>query len=169
MGMLEKDSSNIKGTQVWNLLINEVLGRLNTVMLSIRDCIQSDHSGALLPPESFVFLIKSQNEGSISGKIVKKVLEVIFDPEDPELDPGKIVKENNWYQITDDAVIRELCIAVLEDKKHANEVSRYVDGSAPKIFGFFVGKVLKNSGGKANPQLVNFILKELLDAKRASS
>ena len=118
-----------------------------------------------------------QEQGSISGKIVKKVLDVVFDGDDHrdhilqggdpgEKDPEIIVTKNNWFQITDTGVITDLCNSVLADEKYADEIARYVDGSAPKLFGFFVGTVLKKSGGKANPKLVNSILKGLLDARR---
>ena len=174
MGMLEKGDSSITGSQVWNLLINEVLGRLNNLVLPIKSCLE-DRS--LLPPKNFVCLITMQEQGSISGKIVKKVLDVVFDGDDHrdhilqggdpgEKDPEIIVTKNNWFQITDTGVITDLCNSVLADEKYADEIARYVDGSAPKLFGFFVGTVLKKSGGKANPKLVNSILKGLLDARR---
>lgn len=94
--------------------------------------------------------------GTISGKIAKTVFEEMYKT-------GKgareIVEEQGLVQITDQAAVEQAVNQVLQD--HPKEVEAYKNGKA-KLFGFFVGQVMKATEGKANPQLVNEILKKRL-------
>jgi aspartyl-tRNA(Asn)/glutamyl-tRNA(Gln) amidotransferase subunit B len=75
--------------------------------------------------------------------------------------PLKIVKEKNLTQITDSAEIENIIDSILE--KNSDEVKQYLDGKE-KVFGFFVGKVMRETKGKANPKLVNEVLRDKLNS-----
>ena len=95
-------------------------------------------------------------DGTISGKIAKTIFELMMDG---DKDPQKIVEEKGLKQESDPKVIEEIISKVIKD--NPNKVKEFKSGK-DKLFGFFVGQVMKISGGKANPQLVNEILKKKL-------
>ncbi|MBW2037944.1 MAG: Asp-tRNA(Asn)/Glu-tRNA(Gln) amidotransferase GatCAB subunit B, partial [Deltaproteobacteria bacterium] len=96
------------------------------------------------------------DSGTISGKIAKTVFdEMVSTGKAPET----IVRDQGLVQITDTDAISKVVQQVLAD--HPKEVSNYKAGKT-KLFGFFVGQVMKATGGKANPKLVNEILKKML-------
>ncbi len=101
-------------------------------------------------------LIALVDKQVISGKIAKEVFEDMLNSDD---DPENIVKEKNLVQITDASQIKIIVERVLKD--NPTQVEQYLNGKE-KVFGFFVGQVMKESRGKANPQIVNEILKEKL-------
>ena len=101
-------------------------------------------------------LINLIKDGTISGKIAKTVFEQMIDGDQ---DPLTIVKEKGLKQESDPKAIEELINKVIEN--NSDKVAEYKSGK-DKLFGFFVGQVMKLSGGKANPQLVNQILKDKL-------
>jgi len=96
-------------------------------------------------------------KGTISGKIAKTVFAEMVATGDP---PGKIVQEKNLVQVTDQAAIEAVIDEVLAE--NPEQVERYKGGKT-KLLGFFVGQVMKKTKGKANPQMVNTILKDKLD------
>ena len=107
--------------------------------------------------ENFAKLINLINEGTISGKIAKEIFpEMLKGHKSPE----EIVKEKNLVQISDSLQIGTVIDSVLEN--HKVEVQSYFEGKE-KIFGFFVGQVMKEMKGKANPKIVNDILKDKLE------
>ena len=95
--------------------------------------------------------------GTISGKIAKDVFEEMYRTGDR---PERIVKDRGWVQILDKGEIER----AIEKAIQANpkQVEGYRKGKE-KLFGFFVGEVMKETKGKANPQLVNELLKEKLN------
>jgi len=101
-------------------------------------------------------LINLIKDGTISGKIAKTVFELMMDG---DLDPQKIVEKKGLKQESDPKAIEELINKVMSD--NPGKVNEYKSGK-DKLFGFFVGQVMKASDGKANPQLVNDILKKKL-------
>ena len=101
-------------------------------------------------------LINLIKDGTISGKIAKSVFELMSDG---DKDPNKIVQEKNLKQQSDPKELETLIDKVISD--NPDKVKEYKSGK-DKLFGFFVGQVMKVSGGKANPQLVNEILKKKL-------
>ncbi|MBU3981857.1 MAG: Asp-tRNA(Asn)/Glu-tRNA(Gln) amidotransferase GatCAB subunit B, partial [Proteobacteria bacterium] len=101
-------------------------------------------------------LLKLIKEGVISGKIAKVVFE---DMAKTGKAPDKIVKEKGLVQVTDASAIEEIILNVLAD--NAKEVNDYRNGKT-KLLGFFVGQVMKKTKGKANPKIVNEVLKEKL-------
>ena len=101
-------------------------------------------------------LIKMISSGKISGKIAKDVFEKMqINNEDPQ----KIVEKEGLIQQSDPKELEKIVDKVLESNK--DKVEQFKSGK-DKLFGFFVGQVMKISGGKANPQLVNDILKKKL-------
>ncbi len=101
-------------------------------------------------------LVRLIDDQTISGKIAKTVFARMYATGDP---PRDIVDREGLRQITSTKVITDLATAVIAD--HPTQVSAYRAGKS-KLMGFFVGQVMKASQGKANPEIVNQILAELL-------
>ena len=101
-------------------------------------------------------LINLIKDGTISGKIAKTVFEIMMDG---DKDPQKVVEEKGLKQESDPKALEVLINKVISD--NPEKVKEYKSGKV-KLFGFFVGQVMKISDGKANPQLVNDILKKNL-------
>ena len=101
-------------------------------------------------------LINLIKDGTISGKIAKTVFEIMMDG---DKDPQKIVEEKSLKQESDPKALEVLINKVISD--NPEKVKEYKSGK-DKLFGFFIGQVMKISDGKANPQLVNVILKKNL-------
>jgi len=92
----------------------------------------------------------------ISGKIAKTVFDEMAKTGKP---PQVIVEEKGWVQVTDASAIQQVVSRVL--KAYPKEVDAYNNGKT-KLLGFFVGQVMKETKGKANPKMVNDVLKDLL-------
>jgi aspartyl-tRNA(Asn)/glutamyl-tRNA(Gln) amidotransferase subunit B len=75
------------------------------------------------------------------------------------LTPDEIIKPQGLQQISDDGAIEEIVMTVINE--NSTQVAAYLSGK-DKLFGFFVGQVMKLTGGKANPKSVNAILKDKL-------
>ncbi|MBN1621968.1 MAG: Asp-tRNA(Asn)/Glu-tRNA(Gln) amidotransferase subunit GatB [Endomicrobiales bacterium] len=131
-----------------NWVINELLARLNASGKTIKE---SSVSAEMI--RELVLLIKN---GTISGKIAKTVFEEMFNR-------GKkasvIVKEKGLVQISDESAIEKYCDEAISENPKA--VSEYKSGKE-KAIGALVGGVMKKTGGKANPQIVNKILRKKL-------
>jgi len=101
-------------------------------------------------------LINLIKDGTISGKIAKSVFEMMMDSDN---DPELIVKEKNLKQESDPKELEKLIDKIINE--NLDKVKEYKSGKE-KLFGFFVGQVMKVSGGKANPKIANEILKDKL-------
>jgi aspartyl-tRNA(Asn)/glutamyl-tRNA(Gln) amidotransferase subunit B len=97
-------------------------------------------------------LVMLVDEGVISGKIAKTVFE---DMAQTGKSPAQIVEEKGLVQITDVSSIEEIVLKVLTE--NPVEVEEYKKGKT-RLLGFFVGQIMKETKGKANPKLVNEIL-----------
>ena len=106
--------------------------------------------------ENLAKLIQRISDNTISGKIAKEIFEIMWDDNN---DPDSIIEERGLKQVTDSSEIESLVDKILED--NPNQLSQFRSGKE-KLFGFFVGQVMKASGGKANPSQVNEILKSKL-------
>jgi aspartyl-tRNA(Asn)/glutamyl-tRNA(Gln) amidotransferase subunit B len=107
-------------------------------------------------PEALAELVKLIDDGTISGKIAKDVFARMYASGDG---PRAIVEREGLTQVTDTGAIEEACrAAVAANPKQAEQ---YRAGKT-NMLGFFVGQVMKATGGKANPQLVNEVLRRLL-------
>ncbi len=131
-----------------NWIIGELFAALNEKNLEITESPIS--AGNL---SKLINLIK---DGTISGKIAKTVFEQMMKG---DKDPQKIVEEKGLKQESDPKALEALIDKVIDDNR--DKATEYKSGKV-KLFGFFVGQVMKVSGGKANPQLVNEILKKKL-------
>ncbi len=101
-------------------------------------------------------LLDLMADGTISGRIAKDVFEIMFESGDPA---AKIVEEKGLKQVTDTGEIAGLVDEILS--QNADKIEEYKAGK-DKLFGFFVGQVMKATQGKANPKAVNEILREKL-------
>ena len=102
-------------------------------------------------------LINLIKDGTISGKIAKSVFEIMSNG---DKDPSIIIEEKGLKQQSDPKELENIIDKVISD--NPQNVNAYKAGK-DKLFGFFVGQVMKNTGGKANPKLVNEILKKKLN------
>jgi aspartyl-tRNA(Asn)/glutamyl-tRNA(Gln) amidotransferase subunit B len=144
----ETAANNNDPKLVANWVLNELLAALNKDHTPIEESpVSAENLGALTA------LITDQ---TISGKIAKDVLVKMLDT---GKDPNTIVEEDGLKQVTDTGAIEAIIDEVIAE--NPDNVAKY-KGGKDKIFGFFVGQVMKKSQGKANPAAVNKILKEKL-------
>ncbi len=137
-----------------NWIMGEVLKTVNEKKIDIKEFPVSAVNLAEL-----INLIKS---GTISGKIAKEVFEIMLQG---NKNPVQIINEKNLTQISDSDEIEKIVDGILNG--HDKEVQEYVSGK-DKVIGFFVGQVMRSTKGKANPQLVNNIIKKKLDKVKDS-
>ena len=131
-----------------NWVLNELLGALNKDNKSISEStIAAGQLGAL------VDLI---SDNTISGKIAKDVFAEMYKS---GKDPVQIVEEKGLKQVTDTGAIEKIVDEVIAE--NPDNVAAYRSGK-DKLFGFFVGQVMKKSQGKANPNIINELLKKKL-------
>jgi aspartyl-tRNA(Asn)/glutamyl-tRNA(Gln) amidotransferase subunit B len=135
------------GKAAANWVINELFGRLNK---DGKDVTASPVSAAQLG--AIVDLI---GEGTISGKLAKDLFEIVWTEGG---DPKAIVEQRGMKQVTDTGAIEAAVDAVIAANPDKVEQAK----AKPTMIGWFVGQVMKQSGGKANPQAVNDILKAKL-------
>jgi aspartyl-tRNA(Asn)/glutamyl-tRNA(Gln) amidotransferase subunit B len=133
---------------VSNWMMGELLRDLKRDGKEIEQC--------LVTPQHLTEMLKMIQEGTISGKIAKDVFEEVYQTGEH---PAKIVKEKGWIQILDEAEIVRVIQRVMESNPKL--VEDYQKGKE-RLFGFFVGEVMKETKGKANPKLVNELLRKKL-------
>lgn len=133
-----------------NWVLSELLRELKTAEGDITTCkIKAEDLGAL---------IRLIDDNTISGKIAKDVFAEMFASGKT---PAEIVKEKGLVQITDTAAIEKIVDEIIA--ANPKQVEGYRSGRTA-LMGFFVGQVMKVTGGKANPQAVNEILKAKLES-----
>jgi aspartyl-tRNA(Asn)/glutamyl-tRNA(Gln) amidotransferase subunit B len=101
-------------------------------------------------------MLQRISDGTISGKIAKQVFEAMWRGEG---DADTVIESQGLKQITDSGAIEKIVRGVLE--ANPKQIEQY-KGGQQKVFGFFVGQVMKATQGKANPAEVNKILKQAL-------
>ena len=144
----QKAANGKDGKLTANWMITELFGALKKENLSL--------SNSPVTPENLGQLITLISDGTISGKIAKDVFaEMMLSKKSP----SDIVKEKGLEQVSDDTEILKFIDTVILDNE--DKVKDYLGGK-DKLFGFFVGQVMKLSQGKANPGIVNKLLKEKL-------
>jgi aspartyl-tRNA(Asn)/glutamyl-tRNA(Gln) amidotransferase subunit B len=139
-------SGNPKVASNW--VMGDVLRFLNEEKRDIGDCP--------ILPGSLAEMILLIEEGAISGKMAKDVIEDMYKT---GKGPKQIIEEKGLVQITDEEALRKAIGEVIAANPGQLEQYR---GGKEKLFGFFVGQVMKETKGKANPALVNEILKKML-------
>ena len=139
-----KDSSLIAK---W--LVGDVSALLNKDNISIEE--------SKLSSVNFAKLIERISDKTISGKIAKSVLEEVWISGN---DIDEIIEEKGLVQIQDESILENIAKKIIDE--NPDQVSAYKSGK-DRLFGFFVGQVMKETQGKANPQGVNEILNKLLN------
>jgi len=131
-----------------NWIIGDLFATLNEKNISI--------SESPIKVKEMASLINSISSGLISGRAAKEVFEIM---KNTGSDPVKIIEEKGLKQKSDPKELELIVTKIIEENK--DKVNQYKAGKE-KLFGFFVGQTMKVSGGTANPQLVNDILKKKL-------
>jgi aspartyl-tRNA(Asn)/glutamyl-tRNA(Gln) amidotransferase subunit B len=131
-----------------NWLIGEISAYLNKELIEINE--------SKLSIANVAILINRIDDQTISGKIGKAIFEEMCIS---GISPDEIIESQGLKQISDDGAIEEIINSVIND--NPTQVEAYLGGK-DKLFGFFVGQVMKLTQGKANPKTVNTILKEKL-------
>ncbi len=134
---------------VANWLVGDVSALLNSANIDIEE--------SKLSSNNFAILIERISDKTISGKIAKSILEEVWKSGD---DVDNIIKDKGLVQIQDESILEEIAQKIIN--KNLSQVEAYKSGK-DKLFGFFVGQVMKETQGKANPKSVNDILKNLLN------
>jgi aspartyl-tRNA(Asn)/glutamyl-tRNA(Gln) amidotransferase subunit B len=131
-----------------NWLIGEISAYLNKEQIEIQK--------SKLTSDNVAMLINRIDDQTISGKIGKSIFEEMCLSGSS---PDEIIESQGLKQISDDGAIEEIIMTVISE--NPSQVKAYLDGK-DKLFGFFVGQVMKLTEGKANPKAVNSILKDKL-------
>lgn len=131
-----------------NWVMGELLKHLNGANIDITEC--------KISPENMAELLTLIDKGTISGKIAKTVFEEMFATGEK---PEKIVQDKGLVQISDESAIAALVDEVIANNPQS--VEDYKNGK-DRALGFLVGQVMKATKGKANPEIVNKLLKERL-------
>ncbi|MFB3925071.1 MAG: Asp-tRNA(Asn)/Glu-tRNA(Gln) amidotransferase subunit GatB [Syntrophales bacterium] len=133
-----------------NWIMGDFLRFLNEEKKNIKE--------SLVRPEGLAEMINLIEDGTISGKIAKEVFETMYRT---GKSPAVIIEERGLVQITDEDALKKVVAGVIA----ANPVQlKQYRAGREKLFGFFVGQVMKETCGKANPALVNELLKKMLSA-----
>ncbi len=139
-------TSDVKLAKNW--IMGDLFASLNDKNISITQ--------SKVTAKKMAQLIDSIASGVISGRTAKEVFEIVKETGE---EPKKIIETQGLQQKSDPKELEKIIDKILEDNK--DKVEQYKSGKN-KLFGFFVGQVMKLSSGKANPQLVNEILKKKL-------
>jgi aspartyl-tRNA(Asn)/glutamyl-tRNA(Gln) amidotransferase subunit B len=140
----EKVAAGRDGKMAANWVINDLLGALNKAGKDIESApVSPDQLGAVID------LIK---DGTISGKIAKDLFEIVWNEGG---DPRQMAEQRGMKQVTDTGAIEKAVEEVIAANPEKAEQAR----AKPSMAGWFVGQVMKATGGKANPQAVNDLVK----------
>jgi aspartyl-tRNA(Asn)/glutamyl-tRNA(Gln) amidotransferase subunit B len=137
----------LDGKMVANWVINELFGRLNKEKLEIEASPVSATANSAI--------LGLMSEGTISGKIAKDLFEIVWSEGG---DPRALVESRGLKQVTDTGAIEAAVDAIIAANPDKVEQAK----AKPTLMGWFVGQVMKSTGGKANPQTVNELLKRKL-------
>lgn len=112
-----------------------------------------------LTPKALAELISIVKDGKINNNTGKKVLKEVFDT---GKDPQTIVKEQGLIQISDEGALKEIVSKILDENDQS--IIDYKNGK-DRAIGFLVGQIMKASKGKANPQMVNKMLIDMINER----
>lgn len=132
-----------------NFLMGEIAAYLKEEKLGVND--------TKLTPENLVELVNLIEKGTISNNIGKQI---IFTMLKEGTNASDIIEKQGLSQISDEGALKEIVQKVVTS--NPDQVTAYKSGKT-QLFGFFVGQVMKETKGRANPQTVNSLLKEMLD------
>jgi len=139
---------NVNNLLVANWVLTEVLGALNRDNLTIEQLEVS--------PESFAMLMTRINDQTISGKTAKEVFSLLIKEES---DVDEIIQSQGLRQMSDASELEAIIKDVIQS--YPDQLQQYLEGKE-KIFGFFIGKVMKQTKGRANPSIVNELVHKQL-------
>ena len=142
------EGTSAKPAQAANWVAAELFGALNR--------LGKDITESPVSPAQAAELLALVADGTLSGSLSKQVFEIMLETGDG---PSKIVEERGLKQTSDTGAIEAVIAEVLE--KNPNQLGQYRAGKEA-LFGFFVGQTMKAMGGKANPAVVNDLLKKAL-------
>jgi aspartyl-tRNA(Asn)/glutamyl-tRNA(Gln) amidotransferase subunit B len=131
-----------------NWVMGDILRFLNEDKKTVAECP--------VTPENLARMIALIQDGTISGKMAKDISEAMYRTGGT---PEEIIKEKGLVQITDEGALAATLADILAT--NPGQVAQYRAGRE-KLFGFFVGQAMKATGGKANPQMLNDLLKKIL-------
>ena len=131
-----------------NWVMGDILRFINEEKRDITTCP--------VKPQALAEMIRLIEEGTISGKIAKEVIEEMYKTGQPA---KAIIEAKGLVQITDEGALVKAITEIMA--ANPNQLAQY-RGGKDKLFGFFVGQVMKVTQGKANPQLLNDLLKKML-------
>ena len=131
-----------------NFILSELMRELNNAGKAVAD--------SPVAADSFAALIRTLDAGKINNNQAKEVLVEMFNS---GKSAAEVISEKGFEQISDSGQIEKIVDEIIANNE--NQVNAYRGGNE-KLFGFFVGQVMKASHGKANPKIVNEILKEKL-------
>jgi aspartyl-tRNA(Asn)/glutamyl-tRNA(Gln) amidotransferase subunit B len=131
-----------------NWVTSDLFGALNRLGRTIED--------SPVGPAQAAGLLRLTADGTLSGTLAKQVFEIMLETGE---DPGRIVEERGLRQTSDTGAIEQAIAQVMA--ANADKIAEYRSGK-DKLFGFFVGQTMKAMAGKANPQVVNELLKKAL-------
>ncbi len=138
-----------------NWMLGDLQGLLNDAGKSWDECP--------IPPQYLGEMVKLMQEGVISVRIAKELLKEMFAT---QKSPKQIVEERGLVQITDEAELRRIIEEIVAANPKA--VQEFLSGNE-KVLGFFVGQVMRATKGKANPQLTNKLVREVLEQVKVVS
>ena len=167
LGLSEKDSNNITSSKFLSDLF-EKAGEISGNYKAVCNWINSDIARIVnekeiepeqipFTPEELAELVQLIDKGTISSSIAKKVLDELF--ENPRK-PSQIIEEKGWIQISDEGQIKEVVLKILAENEQS--VIDYKAGK-DRALGFLVGQAMKETKGKANPQMLNQMFLEELN------
>jgi len=145
-----RESGSAKAASNW--VMNEVLRKVNEAAGSGEAVL----AACPVAPASLAAMIRLVESGTLSGTMAKDVFDRMWATGEP---PGAIVEREGLGQVSDEASLRAAVAEVVA--KSPDQVAAYRKGKTSTL-GWFVGQVMRSTGGKANPQLVNRLLKEAL-------
>ncbi|NNM77012.1 Asp-tRNA(Asn)/Glu-tRNA(Gln) amidotransferase subunit GatB [Sphingomonas sp. ID1715] len=146
--LLAEAGDKVTGKAASNWVISDLFGALNRLGLSVEESPVS--------PKQAAELLALVADGTLSGTLAKQVFEIMLETRE---DPGAIVEARGLKQTSDTGAIEAEIAKVLA--ANADKVEQY-KGGKEALFGFFVGQTMKAMGGKANPQVVNELLRKAL-------
>ena len=117
----------------------------------------TDISASPVMPERLVSLLQTVDQGTISLKVAREIFPELYNS---GKDPEQIIREKGLTQVSDEGALAKIIEEVL--RKNPGQVAQFKEGKQ-QVLGFFVGQVMKASGGKANPGKVNELLKKTLE------
>jgi aspartyl-tRNA(Asn)/glutamyl-tRNA(Gln) amidotransferase subunit B len=131
-----------------NWVLGDLSGYLNTSGLEVADCP--------VRPEALTELLALLKDGTLSGKMAKEVFEAMWQSGKAA---GLIVEEKGLGQISDTSALEAIVAGIVQANPGPAEEFRQ---GRDKVLGFFVGQIMKETKGQANPQVVNDLLRKLL-------